>query len=109
MKGLWPKFGCTAIIMAVLLGCAHQIETPDAAIAVAKKVCSKALRESKASVAWTASLSGEIWNVSGNPQAVYGEGFSVSVPPDSRQVPVCLETVTVPTEGSLHRGNPPQP
>jgi hypothetical protein len=100
---------CYAVLgLVALQGCANRIETPQAAIAAAKQVCAKVLATTKAPLTWRATLSDGLWDVSGDPNALFGYGVSVSVPRAGDKAPRCVETVMVHTDGR-HRGNPPQP
>jgi hypothetical protein len=103
------RSGCYAVMgLAALQGCVTQIEAPEAAITAAKQVCAKVLSTKKAPLAWRASLLDGIWDVSGDPNALFGYGVSVSIPRTGEKAPQCVETVMVHTDGR-HGGNPPQP
>jgi len=108
MKGRLLGFCCLLPGLAALQGCATRIETPDAAIAAAKQVCAKVLSTRNAPLIWRASLLEGVWEVSGDPNALFGYGVSVSLPRTGAKTLKCVETVMVHSDGR-HRGNPPQP
>jgi len=99
MKGRLPK-SCSAMLgLVVLCGCVSPIETPEAAIEVAKRVCPNKLQVTKTPFAWTATLAGANWNVSGDaPPSV---SVFAQVPQNGHGKPGCLVIIEAPGEVNL--------